>query len=240
MNRQAKINPLMTKMHYFRIPFSKLELPVSSVFNEFGYESSTPDIFIIEEIQHIFDDLLNSVVTSCVFSIFEGESTPNSIKVNDIVFDTGPIIASQLKHADRFALFIATAGHEFEHKIQHAKNDNDLLRTLLMDMIGNCIVEKTGDLMEKFLEREIPGLEHTYRFSPGYCNWKLTEQRKIFRLLPDNPCEVSLSKVCLMKPIKSISGIIGIGENVKRKQYACKLCQLENCYKRKSVNQEVG
>jgi hypothetical protein len=61
----------------------------------------------------------------------------------------------------------------------------------------------------------------------------LTEQRKLFRLLGGNPCEIALSDVCLMTPIKSISGIIGLGKAVQTGIYACRYCELETCYKRK-------
>jgi hypothetical protein len=36
-----------------------------------------------------------------------------------------------------------------------------------------------------------------------------------------------------MTPIKSISGVIGIGKEVRPGQYACQYCELETCYKRK-------
>jgi hypothetical protein len=37
-----------------------------------------------------------------------------------------------------------------------------------------------------------------------------------------------------MEPVKSISGIIGIGENVRRRPYTCNLCDLKDCIYRKS------
>jgi cobalamin-dependent methionine synthase I len=90
--------------------------------------------------------------------------------------------------------------------------------------------------METALEQEIEGFRHTSRYSPGYCGWHLSEQRKLFRLLGDSPCGIELSDVCLMKPIKSISGIIGVGRNVKEKQYGCRYCEMETCYRKRIKN----
>lgn len=33
----------------------------------------------------------------------------------------------------------------------------------------------------------------------------------------------------LMKPIKSVSGIIGIGHNIKYNAYTCQICDSNNC-----------
>ena len=108
-----------------------------------------------------------------------------------------------------------------------------MLHIFILDVIGSCIAEKAGDKMELLLEKEIADYNHTNRFSPGYCGWDLTEQKKLFALLDGNPCGIKLSESCLMMPIKSISGIIGTGKNVTKKEYGCQFCELETCYKRK-------
>ncbi|MDR2914435.1 MAG: hypothetical protein LBV74_06355, partial [Tannerella sp.] len=73
----------------------------------------------------------------------------------------------------------------------------------------------------------------TNRYSPGYCNWSLQEQQKLFHLLGDKPVNVTLSSSCLMQPIKSVSGIIGVGRNVKEKAYGCTVCNNKDCIYRK-------
>lgn len=75
---------------------------------------------------------------------------------------------------------------------------------------------------------------HTNRFSPGYCGWHVSEQHKLFSLFPaPEPCGVRLTPSALMMPIKSVSGIIGLGSHVRRMDYTCGLCDYLQCYKRK-------
>ncbi|MCF0209200.1 MAG: methionine synthase, partial [Bacteroidaceae bacterium] len=77
-------------------------------------------------------------------------------------------------------------------------------------------------------------LHHTNRFSPGYCGWHVREQKLLFSTFPlAEPCGVKLTDSCLMLPIKSVSGVIGIGENVRKLEYTCGLCDYANCYKRR-------
>lgn len=52
-------------------------------------------------------------------------------------------------------------------------------------------------------------------------------------MLPDRPCGIELTESSLMYPIKSVSGIIGIGSRVERKPYGCTICRNTACYKRR-------
>ena len=71
------------------------------------------------------------------------------------------------------------------------------------------------------------------RYSPGYCGWALSEQKRFFALFPENHCGIKLSDSCLMDPIKSVSGVIGFGRNVKKTAYECQMCELTTCIYRK-------
>ena len=77
------------------------------------------------------------------------------------------------------------------------------------------------------------GKKITNRYSPGYCGWDVAEQHKLFQLIPDNFCGVRLNESSLMNPEKSVSGIIGIGENVKYNPYTCRICDMKDCIYRK-------
>ncbi len=89
-------------------------------------------------------------------------------------------------------------------------------------------------LQNKIEERAIQdGLNTTNKFSPGYCGWNVIEQHKLFNLLPENFCGITLSESALMRPIKSVSGIIGLGKYVKKMDYQCQICEQENCFYRK-------
>ena len=226
-------------MKNFCIPFPELNLRQEEIFSEMGYKSVSPEAYLTDTLQELWPTLQHEVTAKCVFLIEEGSFFTNGITIRDMEINTGATITTLLENSIRFAIFAATAGYRFEEMINNIKKENDMLKVYLMDIIGTCIAEKAGERMEEYLEKEIGGMMHTNRFSPGYCGWHLTEQRKIFGLLGGNPCGISLSDVCLMTPIKSISGIIGIGENVSRKQYACNYCELENCYKKKSLMNKI-
>ena len=102
----------------------------------------------------------------------------------------------------------------------------------MADAIGSVIAEACVTEVIKRLEKQIP-LRHTYPYSPGYCGWNVKEQAALFQLLPENPCGVKLTDSCLMLPVKSVSGVIGLGDEVENKPYGCAICMNKNCYKRR-------
>lgn len=52
--------------------------------------------------------------------------------------------------------------------------------------------------------------------------------------MPAGVCDVTLTESCLMYPIKSVSGLIGFGEQVKNKVHECDLCDKRaECLQRK-------
>ena len=110
-----------------------------------------------------------------------------------------------------------------------------MVRVFIADAMGSVIAEKCADEMEKNLQLSIGklGWKHTNRFSPGYCGWHVSQQQLLFPLFNGQTCGVTLTDSSLMLPIKSVSGIIGVGEKVRRLDYTCGLCNFEKCYKRK-------
>ena len=150
-------------------------------------------------------------------------------------FHLGDIIARQLKGSTAYALFIATAGTEYEEYFRRLKQKGDEVQVFIADALGSVITERCADMMEQQLQASIDKLawNHTNRFSPGYCGWSVSEQQVLFPLFGGHTCGVSLNEGSLMVPLKSVSGIIGLGAEVSRKDYVCQLCNFDKCYKRK-------
>lgn len=116
-----------------------------------------------------------------------------------------------MKDAESIALLICTAGERFMELSRQYNLEYDYLIAYIIDSFGSLVVEKMADYLQMQLQLEVGrrGLKITNRYSPGYCNWQLTDQKQLFELLSDNPCHILLTESMLMTPIKSISGIIG-------------------------------
>lgn len=223
-------------MQEAEISFHELNLSIREVFETMGYGDTTPDSNIQQQTSSLLNDASLIARPRFLYFFANGMIKENGLFVKNTTLNTGKIITRQLRNAELFAFFVATAGQEFEEWMHHFKQDDDILSAYIADSIGSCVAEHAADYMERNLGKEISvnGWLHTNRYSPGYCEWHVNDQEKLFSLFPTStPCGVTLNDSSLMKPVKSISGVIGIGTQVKRLEYSCGLCTFENCYKKK-------
>ena len=207
------------------LTYDDLQITLADVYEQMGYHNTEPDEVTQQETQAIADDVRRWLRPQlCFFVVRELPA-----------FDMGNIILRQLRGSETYALFMCTAGEEFEAFQQRLKTEGDMVRVFIADALGSVIAEKCADQMELTLQESIDklGWHHTNRFSPGYCGWHVSEQQKLFPLFDGHTCGITLTDSSLMVPIKSVSGIIGLGREVRKLDYTCGLCTYEKCYKRK-------
>lgn len=219
--------------------YPSLEMTEADYLKEMGYRTQEPRQEVLEVLRLHEQRLRKGLRASCAYVLLGGEASASKVMLGETTLEVGDVLGRLLNGADRFAVFAATAGMYFQEYYERLKQDGDMLPLFVLDVMGSCMVEKVGDLMEKSLEGRIAPCRHTARFSPGYCGWQLTEQRKLFRLLEGHCCGISLQESCLMYPLKSISGIVGIGEQVTERKYGCDICNLLTCYKRKNKKKSI-
>lgn len=146
----------------------------------------------------------------------------------------GRLVSAQLRGIDAVVVFSLTIGARLERASRKRFSEGQLLEGYVLDALGSMLVESAADAFERRLARELAdlGWRMTNRFSPGYCTWATSDQRALFDVLGHRPAGVTLSESCLMFPMKSISGIIGLGEDVVRRAYPCEFCAMESCRQR--------
>ena len=205
--------------------YEDLGISLSELYEQMGYEQAVPDEATVKETDIIIAEAKSFLRPR--FSFFVQRELPD--------FAIGKIIERQLKGAEAYAFFICTAGVEYEAFQERLKKEGDMVRVFIADALGSVIAEKAADQMELSLQENIDklGWHHTNRFSPGYCGWHVSQQQLLFPLFKGETCGVKLTESSLMLPIKSVSGIIGLGPNVRHLDYTCGLCDFKQCYKRK-------
>lgn len=157
-----------------------------------------------------------------------------SVWVDEQEFKVGKTIAGELKGSGKLVFFVCTAGKTVSEKSEQLLKGDDPVFGYVYDVLGTLIAEAAGDRLQEIIRDEIAGSHEkmTNRYSPGYCHWQVADQHKLFSLLGQSPCGVQLTPSSLMYPVKSISGLIGIGRDVKFRDYQCTLCEMEHCFYR--------
>ncbi len=219
------------------LKFSDLSISLLDVYQAMGCNNSFENSMLECEVNGLLQELASFLRPR--FSIFSVDGSividKQELSVGLCSFSIGRVITKQLRQSQLFVFFVATAGVEFETWQHSSAIQNDILKSYIADSIGSIIAEKCADVMEEELQACLDSLNwrHTNRYSPGYCGWEVSEQQQLFSLFSDStPCGVHLNESNLMIPIKSVSGVIGIGEHVRKLDYTCGLCSYENCFRR--------
>ncbi len=207
------------------LTYEQLAITPADIYEQMGYHDVTPDEATKEETLKVIDEVRQWLRPQFCYLVIP----------NQPAFDMGKIILRQLRGSEAYALFICTSGVEYEAFQQRLKTEGDMVRVFIADSLGSVIAEKCADQMELHLQESIDklGWHHTNRFSPGYCGWHVSQQQLLFPFFNGDTCGVNLTDSSLMVPIKSVSGIIGLGKEVRKLEYTCGLCDFQKCYKRK-------
>jgi hypothetical protein len=218
----------------YRFDFNELALKSDFIDDYIGFPSGeAPEPFpgIIREILSVSEKLVKPEGGYALFENIDINRENNTTVIGDVELGTKSIVTRHMNKSGFIAVFACTAGAEISKLASDYNRKGNTVHAYIADSIGSIAVEHAMNKIQEQLKllMEDQGLKITNRYSPGYCGWELKEQSKLFGLLPENFCGISLSDSMLMKPIKSVSGIIGIGEHVIYDQYTCNYCRDVNC-----------
>jgi len=226
----------MIKEYHFR--FNDLTIDQKEITAVLGYpDEMLPEPFD-QYLQEVLSEAHNFMDISATYRIIDDikvDRKGGKLYAENMEFEVGNIVCHELKGSEKLAFFISTAGKSISNKsIELLSGENPVLG-YVYNVLGNSIAEAACERMQQHLKEsiKIEGFNITNRYSPGYCQWDVADQHKIFSLFGEDPCGVKLTPSALMNPVKSISGVIGLGADVKYRNYMCALCKSENCvYKR--------
>jgi len=161
------------------------------------------------------------------------------IHIENQELNIGRQICGYIKESTHAACFLCTAGEDFTRMTNALNEQGDIMEAYILDAIGSLTVENAMDKIQEILRQSLLSeqLKISNRYSPGYCNWSLSDQKNLFELIGENSTGITLSDSCLMTPRKSISGIIGIGKHLKHHEYGCKICSNTTCIYRRILNE---
>ncbi|MCD7969873.1 MAG: 5-methyltetrahydrofolate--homocysteine methyltransferase [Alistipes sp.] len=223
-------------MKTFRPGFAALDLDIREIYRTMGMAGAVPG----PDMEAIVNDMLEQAGRNCqpemAYTILPVDGIRNrELTLGETIFKTGPVITPFFQDATRVAVFIVTAGRQFEQWQHGLRQDGDIFREFVADAIGSEIAEAAARYISVRIEEEAASCNCriTNSYSPGYCGWSVREQKALFGLFPGDPCGVTLNDSCLMSPVKSVSGIAGIGEHVKKNAYGCDICGKKDCYKKR-------
>ncbi len=220
-----------------RFGLSDLSLDLVVIGGELGYSSGTmpePVRIAVEQALEKAGSLIDAR-TLWIPRPCRVDSVTDTLSVHNVTLAIGRTIRDRLACVRAVAIFVVTIGPRLEEEVRVLMKAGNVMEGYALDAIGSSAAEACADRVEAAIraEAEAAGWKITNRLSPGHSAWATQEQQVLFSLLPDQPCGIRLSSSSLMCPIKSISGIVGLGPDVRRTECMCSICDMTTCYKRR-------
>ncbi len=135
-----------------------------------------------------------------------------TVLANDIVFKS-IALADYLKDSTEILLLGATAGQPVHEEIRRAAAHDDLTRSVVFDAVASVAVDGALSwIMDYFyaqLRRENKAFGH-HRFSCGYADFDLENQRALYQVLQLEKFGVKLAASFMFVPEKTVTAVVGI------------------------------
>ncbi len=144
--------------------------------------------------------------------------------------------------ADDLALFALTMGPALSGRIQELFDQNDFAHAAMLDSVASVAADKAAGVLENYYAGYLGGKkrsgrnERVFSYSPGYCGWNVSAQRKLFAYLKPEMIGITINDSCLMSPLKSVSGVLIHGDRMihefTNRFSFCDSCRTQPCLER--------
>jgi hypothetical protein len=164
-------------------------------------------------------------------SVYEGEGRNEAQTPVGHIFD----------RADHLALFAVTLGAEVSREIERRFAKSDLAVGSMLDSAASVAADNLAEALEHrhvqaMLQKPGAGARGVLRYSPGYCGWHISGQRRLFDYLHPERIGILLGDSYLMQPLKSVSGVLITGpkriHHFQDSYPFCDQCETRGCRER--------
>jgi len=217
--------------------------PAEEVRRHLGYPADAlPKARIAERIEAVAAEAEGALRPRGVYAVYAVEAqTPRRIQVAGVAIRGD--VARFVGTVDKVGVVVATAGAGVSELSERYARDGDSLDAWIADAIGSWAAEAAADAVTDRLSAHAgtgqapAGEAVTLRYSPGYCGMSMAQQRVLFGLVDAEAVGVALLPSMLMRPLKSVSGIVGFGPVARLNAVApgtpCDTCGRLDCHMRR-------
>ena len=220
-------------------------VPVSidkkKLYKQIGYKDTSA---ITPALKELIEQVISSglrliepklAAKRCKIKVYREKS---QILVESNVYFNGEFITKHLRNCTQAAVFLLTVGPTISKEIEGAFKENNYLKAMVLDGVADQAIEKIIMQYRNQLVESInaEGLGITGFINPGHLDFGVDQQRSIFKILDGSKIGLSLTDSCLIMPIKSASGLFGLGKGIgiSKDNHNCQHCTIENCPNRTS------
>ena len=161
------------------------------------------------------DEALLLLQVRGVYKIYDYDCKNNIVNSAPPFKIVGNSIIKHLAGCEKVACIAVTVGENIELEVTKKFDAGEYVSSVLLDAAATAAVEQAADELEKAIAREVAkqSLKMRWRFSPGYGDWQLDNQKKFFYVTGAPEIGMTLTESLMLVPRKSVTAIIGLEKN---------------------------
>ena len=208
------VTPPQQAVLFRRSRYERVTPDLEQVYRLLGLQARRPNhqrwFETIDELKQALPRLMRPRAVFRIDSVRRLESRRLELESN-AVFDGA--VGRFLAHAELVATFVVTIGSAVERLSRIWLKNGRVMQATVADALASEAAEATAQRCQDEIRAwaRPQSLDVTPRYSPGYCGMHVTRQATVFASLPAASISVRLTPSSLMVPVKSVSGLIGIG-----------------------------
>lgn len=191
--------------------------------------------------EKLVDEACNTVMMlkepQTVWAVYPYDCCSACVQASDEYHIPGQSLRKHLANATKVIFLSATVGEMVEEAASSAFARGEYALGMLIDAAATAAVEQAADELEKLLTNKYQkeGFKMTFRFSPGYGDWDLSEQGKVTVLANTEAIGVTLTDSLMLMPRKSITAVIGLCPDINddTPSKGCNKCSKLDCSMRR-------
>ena len=127
-----------------------------------------------------------------------------------------PVVAHLFAEASEVVLAIYTIGPLLEERAAEYQAARNYLSGFALDLVGSAAVDEVGQVTYALIEdlAKARGLKASIPLNPGTSHWPLSDNKVLTELVPAADIGIETLESGLLRPFKSISFAVALGENV--------------------------
>ena len=136
-----------------------------------------------ETISNICEDALLYLDVRGIWEVYDYDSENNLVLSEPNFEIKGDSIVKHLSGCEKVVCMAVTIGEKIEQEITDEFRKGGYVCSMILDAAATTAVEQAADAMEKVIAQNTAkdGYKMRWRYSPGYGDWSLTEQKKFFK-----------------------------------------------------------
>ena len=190
--------------------------PYAKIYSRLGYKKSITKLSVGQqkETDHSIEEAVSLILLKgSIFRTAISKNDGEEVSLAGNVTFISKKLSALLKDCPEAVLMGATAGSEIMDAIREKTNRDDLAAAVVYDATASEMVDAALDWIMDYLNRQLRRDGKRIlprRFSAGYADFKLENQKKIYEKLQMDKIGVAINSGFILLPEKSVTAISGI------------------------------